>query len=44
MAISKYERLGIDYKLKNTPPLSHNDAIKARDLIIKTMKNALNKK
>ena len=44
MAISKYERLGINYKLKDTPPLSHNDAIKARDLIIKAMKNALNKK
>lgn len=37
MAISKYEKLGIDYKLKNLKPLSKEDAIKARDIILKSI-------
>ena len=40
MAIPKYEALGLDYKLKDTPPLSKEDAIKARDIIIDTIKKA----
>lgn len=38
MAIPKYENLGIEYPLKNTPPLSKEDAIKARDIILKAYK------
>jgi pyruvate formate lyase activating enzyme len=38
MAIPKYEALGIDYQLKNTPPLSKEDAIKARNIILQAMK------
>jgi hypothetical protein len=38
MAVSKYENLGIDYSLKNLSPLSKEDAIKARDIIIKSIK------
>jgi len=38
MAIPKYENLGIDYPLKNTPPLSKEDAIKARDIILSAYK------
>ena len=34
MAISKYEELGIEYKLKDTKPLEKEDAIKARNKII----------
>ena len=39
MAIPKYENLGIEYKLKNTPPLSKEDAIKARNIILKAYKS-----
>ena len=39
MAIPKYESLGIDYPLKNTPPLSKDDAIKARNIIINSYRN-----
>ena len=39
MAIPKYEELGMEYKLKNTPPLTKEEAINARDIIIKAMKN-----
>ena len=41
MAIPKYEALGIPYKLKDIPPLSKDDAIKARDIIIESMRNKL---
>ena len=34
LAIPKYENLGIDYPLKNIQPLSKEDAIKARNIII----------
>jgi pyruvate formate lyase activating enzyme len=37
MAISKYEALGIDYPLKNISPLSKEDAIKARNIILEGM-------
>ena len=38
MAIPKYESLGIEYKLKNIPPLSKEQAIKARDIILNAFK------
>lgn len=37
----KYENLGMDYKLKGIPPLEKSDALKARDVIIKGMKEAV---
>lgn len=39
MAIPKYENLKIDYPLKGIPPLTKQEAIKARDIIFKSMKN-----
>lgn len=41
MAIPKYEALGIPYPLKDTPPLSKADAIKARDIILTAIKAGL---
>ena len=38
MAIPKYEALGIPYSLKNIPPLSKEDAMKARNIILEEMK------
>ena len=38
MAIPKYEKLGIEYKLKNIEPLTKDEAIKARDIIISAYK------
>ena len=38
MAIPKYENLGIDYPLKSTPPMTKENAIKARDIIIEAIK------
>ena len=38
MAIPKYESLGIDYPLKNILPMQKEDAIKARDIILKKLK------
>ena len=35
MAIPKYENLGIDYPLRGVPPLSKQEAIKARDIILR---------
>lgn len=43
MARSKYSRLGIDYPLADTPPLSREDAIKARELILKGIRSGLKK-
>ena len=43
MAVPKYENLGIEYPLKNVPPLSKEDAIKARDIIIEAYKQAKGK-
>lgn len=40
MAIPKYESLGLDYPLKGVPPLTKQEAIRARDVIIKAMKDA----
>lgn len=38
MAISKYKKLGLEYKLKDTLPTTKDEAIKARDIIIKAYK------
>lgn len=42
MARKKYEELGIEYPLPHTPPLSKEDAIKARDIIMSGIKSGLN--
>ncbi len=45
MAIPKYENLGIEYKLNGVPPLTKEEAINARDVILsayKKTKQALN--
>ena len=38
MAIPKYENLKIDYPLKVVPPLSHEEALQARNIILKAYK------
>lgn len=38
MAIPKYESLGINYPLKNTPPTSKEEAINARNIILQEYK------
>jgi len=40
----KYENLGIDYPLKDTEPLSKEDAAKARDIIISGIRSGLKNK
>ena len=40
MAIPKYEALGIDYPLKDLPPLTKEEAIWARDIILDEIKKA----
>ena len=39
MAVPKYNELGLDYKLKDTEPLSKAQAIEARDIILKAMQS-----
>lgn len=43
MAKAKYENLGIEYPLEDTPPLSKEDAVKARDIIMEGIKSGLKK-
>ena len=38
MAIPKYENLKIDYPLKAVPPLTHDEALQARNIILKAYK------
>lgn len=40
MAVPKYENLGINYPLKDVLPLTKDEAIKARDIIIKAMRTS----
>lgn len=40
MAIPKYENLGIEYPLKGVPPLTHDEALNARNIIIQAIKHA----
>ena len=44
MAISKYQNLNLEYPLMNTPPLSKEDAIKARNIILQAIKEIRNNK
>jgi len=39
MAIPKYENLGIDYPLKGVPPLTHEQALEARNVIMQAYKH-----
>ena len=39
MAVDKYKKLGIEYKLKETIPSTKEETIKARDIIIKSYKS-----
>lgn len=41
MANAKYENLGIEYPLGDIPPLSKEDAVKARDIIMSGIKSGL---
>ena len=43
MAVPKYEKLNIDYPLKNVQPLPKEDAIKARDIILNNIIRSKNK-
>lgn len=38
MGVKKYEEMGLSYKLKDTPPLSADDVVKAREIILKGIK------
>ncbi len=40
MAVPKYENLGIEYPLKGVPPLTHDEAKEARNIIIEAIKEA----
>lgn len=40
MAIPKYENLGIEYPLEGVPPLTQQEAIQARNIIIQAIKKA----
>ena len=39
MAIAKYENMGLEYPLKDTLPLTKEEAIRARNIIITAMRN-----
>lgn len=41
MAVSKYEKLDIDYPLKNVPPLTKEQALEARNIILKAYRSSL---
>jgi pyruvate formate lyase activating enzyme len=41
MGKSKYENLGIEYPLGDTPPLEKEDAIKARNVIMRGIANTV---
>ena len=40
----KYEELGIEYSLADTPPLSRAEAIEAKNIIMNGLKKALKQK
>ena len=44
MGVVKYKNLGMDYPLEGIPPLDKKDAIAAREVVLKGMKDALNHK
>ena len=37
MAIPKYEQMGLEYKLKNTPPATKKQTVNARNIILNTL-------
>ena len=39
MALAKYENLGLEYPLKKLPPLTKEEAINARNIILKALKS-----
>ena len=41
MAVPKYENMGIDYPLKDTPPLTKEEALRARSYILEGLKSIL---
>ena len=43
MAKPKYAELGLDYPLGDTPPLTKEEAIRARDIIMDGIKSGLRK-
>ena len=43
MAIPKYENLGITYPLKGVPPLTHEQALEARNIIMKAYRETREK-
>ena len=43
MGLPKYENLGMEYPLKGVEPLEKSDAIKAREIILNGMRDALKK-
>ena len=40
MAVPKYENLGLEYPLEGVPPLTHDEALNARNIIISAIKRA----
>ena len=40
MAVPKYENLGLEYPLEGVPPLTHDEALNARNIIIQSMRKA----
>ena len=40
MAVPKYENMGLKYPLEGVPPLTHDEALKARNIIIQAIKMA----
>ncbi len=42
MAIEKYEKLNIEYKLKNIPPLKKQEALEAKNIVFEAIKKARN--
>lgn len=40
MAVSKYEKMEIDYPLANIPDLTHEEALNARNIILRAIKQA----
>ena len=42
MAVPKYESMGLDYPLLDVPPLIHEQAINARNIIKKAFQEARN--
>ena len=43
MALAKYEAMGIEYPLKDIPPVSKEDAVKAKETILEGIKNCANR-